>query len=223
MISLRWIVLALLIGLLNTGCSETNNDLPLFKRSLVLQQQSQVDALLGKAVLRQASAPQAQPVKILKLSGTPYEMGFQHGALLEQEIKELYDRVFLRLKLKISTAMLDEVYDLMAPYIPWQEREEMRGLAHGAGIPLRTVHRLHTIPEISEYGQKKRFSSGILSTSCSNLVVFGQATADGELYQLRVLDWMRELGVQRWPVVLVRQPERQGLGVWRKNFRQPAR
>ena len=31
----------------------------------------------------------------------------------------------------------DEAYDLMAPYIPVEEKEEMRGLAHGAGIPLR--------------------------------------------------------------------------------------
>jgi hypothetical protein len=38
-------------------------------------------------------------------------------------------------------------------------------------------------------------------------VAFGQATADGELYHLRVLDWARGLGVQRWPTILLHRPE----------------
>ncbi len=131
---------------------------------------------------------------MIHLKGTPYEMGFQHGRLLRKEVRESVSHVMKLESLYARQEVMNEVYDLMAPYILLEEKEEMRGLAHGAGLPLRLVHWYHAIPAVSEYKYKKRFSKGFTGTSCSNMVSFDRATVDGRMYQMRVLDWNRQMG-----------------------------
>jgi hypothetical protein len=201
-------LLALLLTLASAGCiAVPKNSLPLHQRSVVIANAAGAEDILARASMETVTAPGATAIRVLYLQGTPYEMGFQHGALLRDDIQDMYRQTIRRVKLLMAEDMLDEAYDLMAPYIPREDMEEMRGLAHGADVPLRVVHWIHSIPEISEYGQKKRFSRGFSPTSCSNVVAFGQATADGELYHLRVLDLSRNLGIQRWPAILVHRPD----------------
>ncbi len=183
------------------------NHLPLFQRSAVINDNKTVETILSKATLVETNDPDVNNLKILELKGTPYEMGFQHGRLLSGDIRENIHHIIRIVKLFAEEDMMDEIYDLMASYIPLEEKEEMRGLAHGAGIPLKVIHWIHCIPEVSEYGPKKKFRRWLKQTSCTNVVAFGKATVDGELYQLRVLDWMRNLDVQKWPVILVHQPD----------------
>lgn len=189
------------------GCTVPQNELPLLQRSVVIDSEEERDRILAKASVKEVSAPDATPVRIVHVSGTPYEMGFQHGILLRDDIQKMYGKLIRRVKFYLEEDMLDEVYDLMAPYIPTEEQQEMRGLAHGADVPLRVVHWVHIIPALSEYGPKDRFRKGFDPTSCSNLVAFGKATRDGELYQVRVLDWVRDFGIQQWPILLVHHPD----------------
>lgn len=198
---------ALLVAAAQWGCGIPENSLALYQRSLVVQDRTTQERILAKATMEEAAAQDAMPVRILHLRGTPYEMGFQHGSLLREDIQAMYAQIIRRVKFYVSEDMLDELYDVMAPYIPLEEKEEMRGLAHGADVTIRVVHWVHSIPELSEYGPKKRFRKGFKQTSCSNLVAFGKATSGGEVYQLRVLDWIRNFGVQQWPVVLVHHPD----------------
>lgn len=201
-------LVTLLLILISTGCGIPSNNLPLYQRSMVIQNPQDEQAVLAKATLEVRQIPQSKyQIKVLYLSGTPYEMGFQHGALLREDVQSMYKRLIGMLKFKVDEDILDELYDLMAPYIPLEEQEEMRGLAHGANVPLKVVHWIHTIPGAFEYGAKKRFLKGAVPTSCSNLVVFNQAAVDGDMYHLRVLDWARYFHLQTWPVVLVHRPE----------------
>jgi len=188
-----------------SGCLPRNR-IPLYQRSMIITNKTVEEEVLSRASLREVSDPAFGNLKILHLRGTPEEMGFQHGRLLRKDIQKLYNRILRLAKVFASEDMMDEAFDLMAPYIPLEEMEEMRGLAHGADLPLRMVHWLHIVPEISEYGPKKRFRKGFKATSCSNLIAFGKATRDGEMYQLRVLDWIRELGAQEWPVIIIHEP-----------------
>ncbi len=197
------------VSLLLAGCVRVpQNSLSVYQRSMVVETRNTETAILEKARLEVLEGPWSRPVKVLHLRGTPYEMGFQHGKLLAEDIRTCVNHVIGQVRRFASEDAMDEAYDLMAHYIPLEEKEEMRGLAHGAGVPLRVIHWFHAIPEVSEYRYKKRFSWRYKQTSCSNLIAFGKATADGRPYQLRVLDWNRELGVQRWPVILVHAPDR---------------
>ncbi len=189
------------------GCTKLpENKIDLYQRSMMIQNKTAEESVLAKAVLKQSKDPGVNHIKILHLSGTPYEMGFQHGRLLKQDVRACINHIMKIAALYASTDIMDEIYDLMEPYIPVAEKEEMRGLAHGAGLPLRLVHWIHAIPAVSEYKYKKRFFKQFKSTSCSNIMAFGNASKNSEMVQMRVLDWNRRLGAQKWPVILVHKP-----------------
>lgn len=149
--------------------------------------------------------PSANETTVLYLRGTSYEMGFQQGKLLKDEMEDsldkalgcCYEYVGKELKLPlvakpVTDFLLDEAYRRMAPYIPNDDKEEMQGLADGSGIPLRQIHRLHALP-------------GLTETSCSAIAAFGKATRDRNLYQLRILDYIMELGIQDHPTITLYQ------------------
>lgn len=142
---------------------------------------------------------------VLHVKGTPYEMGYQHGALLREEVrassqafddllelgeKEMWIPVF------VFNFLLDVVYRRCAPYIPDRYKRELEGLADGAGVDLRKLRRVHVVSEVTERG-------------CSVFSVFGDATVDGKMYHGRNFDWVMEAGMQDHPVVVLYEPEGQ--------------
>ena len=191
-----------------SGCVQLpENKIGLYQRSMVIHDKKSEASVLAKASLKESNDPDVNNLKILHLKGSPYEMGFQHGRLLREEVRACIKHIIKKASFYGSMEVMDDIYDLMAPYIPVAEKEEMRGLAHGADLPLRLVHWIHAIPAISEYGEKKRFFKPLKGSSCSNVMAFGKASEDGTMVQLRVLDWNRRLGVQKWPVILVHEPD----------------
>ncbi len=201
------IVSFVIVALLVVGCASfPKNNLHVQQRSMDINSVQDEDAIMAKVRIERLEQGDAN-VTILHLRGTPYEMGFQHGKLMEKEIKELYN-IFCILKIFAEEDMMDEVFDLVAPYIAIEEIEEMRGLAHGADIPLRVIHWFHVIPAVAEYGPKMRFRNNFKATSCSNIVAFDSATLDGEIYQMRILDWIRDLGAQKYSTIMVHEPDR---------------
>jgi len=135
-------------------------------------------------------------VKILYLWGTPYQMGYAHGKLLGREATDFYRSVIAAMceAMGVEPERLDEVWKLMEPYIDDRFKEEMRGLADGSGVDLRTIRRAHAIPELSEY-------------HCTFFAAWGEATADGHLHQIRALDYATEAGIQNHPALIIYRPE----------------
>jgi hypothetical protein len=103
-------------------------------------------------------------VRILHLHGTPFEMGYQHGAMLRAELKLLREE-----SLDYIQDYASKVYDvpgwLVRPFvrpmlyywawrfnrrIPEDFREEMRGLARGSGLFYNDVLLFNVIWEIGE-------------------------------------------------------------------------
>jgi hypothetical protein len=150
-------------------------------------------------------------ITVLYVTGTPYEMGYEHGWLLAAQVREtirdvqkgankLLPKVMRestlltkRDKKEIINEFLDRAWHLMARYAPQEDLEEMRGLAAGSGLPLDVIHRMHAIPDTGE-------------TSCSGLVAKGSATSDGHVYQLRILDYGANFNLQRRPLITVYRP-----------------
>ena len=89
---------------------------------------------------------------------------------------------------------LDRAWRRMAPFVPPTLQEEMEGLADGAGIPLKTLQRVHALPEL-------------MAATCSSFAAFGKATSDGRLIHMRNLDWAIQSNVQRYAAIVVQHPE----------------
>ncbi|MBI3615538.1 MAG: hypothetical protein HY211_03360 [Candidatus Omnitrophica bacterium] len=141
-------------------------------------------------------------IPVLILHGSPYEMGYQHGALLQEEVHASVDNAmaFVDGQIKVPLAgrwfarrALDRAWNQMAPFVPLEIQQELQGLADGAGVSLRDLQRVHALPEL-------------MSSSCSSFAAFGQATREGRMIQARNLDWAIQSNVQRYSALFVYHP-----------------
>lgn len=138
-------------------------------------------------------------IPVLKLHGDPYHRGYEEGRLLKSEIQQGVRDIFayFRSELKIPglnrliiNAILDRAWKKMAPYVSYDEYEQMRGLADGSGVSFKIVKRIHALPEV-------------YPTFCANSAFWGPATKDGRLIAIRNLDWNKKMGIHRHAAVKI--------------------
>ncbi|MDP6115564.1 MAG: C45 family autoproteolytic acyltransferase/hydrolase [Planctomycetota bacterium] len=138
---------------------------------------------------------------VLHLKGTPYEMGFQHGALLEEDVKASFKNLHeLSKKIRLSqfgyeftpTNVISLIVEIQKKYLPSAYTEEIQGLADGAGISEELAFRMNFIPELFH---------------CSGFAIMNSATKDGTLYHGRVLDYATDWGLQKHGVLIVAEPD----------------
>lgn len=139
---------------------------------------------------------------VLHLKGTPYEMGYQHGVLLRESVRENMTTL-LEIKGEQSLAevggiklkprnVIEMIMQIQKPFVPEKYLQEMAGLAAGAGLEPQDIRAANFIPELFH---------------CSGFAIAGDATADGTLYHGRVLDYGVDWGLQRHAVVIVAEPD----------------
>jgi len=129
--------------------------------------------------------------KILVLKGTPYELGYQHGVLLKAEVSEIAGRIIDTIS-AVAPGELKKAWDTAEKYIPERYKEELIGLAEGAGIKLEEAQLVNIFPELFH---------------CSGIVLYGKATKDGELLHARILDYTTDHGLQNYSIVSIVQPD----------------
>ena len=134
-------------------------------------------------------------VKLLHVWGTPREMGYAHGKLLADEIKDFYTKITAAMTagMEVEVSVLDQAWAQMEPFVPQEYLEEMEGLAEGAGVALRDIERVHAIPDLSEM-------------DCTFFAAWGDFTASGHFVQLRALDYATEAHIQDNPAIVVYHP-----------------
>ena len=136
---------------------------------------------------------------ILHLSGTPYEMGYQHGKLLRDEIlsgvypifsdpishnSDFYDKPKWMRKLMLKFLEI-KVYKKIEQNTPREYLEELKGIADGAGTDYRSVFIANflsdlTMAMVPSVINKRATDMGI-GAECSSFAASGPATADGKL------------------------------------------
>ncbi len=135
---------------------------------------------------------------VVHLKGTHYEMGFQHGKMLADRVREdikayLHDFAYAN---KHTLEGLLERYRKAQPHLPKGYEDEMRGMADATGIPLEEIQAVHIVPEIYH---------------CSGAAVMNGGSRDGKLYHYRSLDYSLDLGkdkvVQENACLLVFEPD----------------
>ncbi len=130
---------------------------------------------------------------ILKLRGTPYERGFQHGVLLKDQIQHNITTFIDGPKGPFQSrvnAFIEHLPELLS-IIPDHFKEEMAGLSDGADIAYDKILMLNLFPEMFH---------------CSGITVSGAAT-QGELYHVRVLDYSIGKQLQKTAVLQVVEPD----------------
>jgi len=144
---------------------------------------------------------------IISMTGTPYEMGYQHGTLLRDDIRRgvvpvFADPVtnsrdhrrkpeFLR---KLMLAYLDfTVFGPLERDTPAEYLMELKGIADGSGVDYRDLVRATykselTMIMVPKVVRGKAKSLGI-AAECSDFAAAGAATADGRLIMGRNTDY----------------------------------
>lgn len=162
---------------------------------------SLVSCLLSPAIADAAKVEQVNGLTVAYLSGTPYELGRQHGELLRDRVQASVRQVlgYFRRYIKVPVAgtllvdwWLGRTWSQSRRHIPPDYLDELRGLAHGAGVPFDELCRLHAIPD--------------RTYSCTNFSAWGEATGQGRLVHGRNLDWNIDARLQDYAVVFVVRP-----------------
>jgi hypothetical protein len=137
---------------------------------------------------------------VLHLKGTPYEMGFQHGALLKQSIRDNLHNVLESKRVSAIEVggvtvnprwVIDTLTIVQSPFVPDWYQEELKGVAAGADLTLAEVAAANFLPELFH---------------CSGFAVMNSATSDGTLYHGRILDYSCDWHLQDHAVLIVAEP-----------------
>jgi hypothetical protein len=156
--------------------------------------QSRVAATEGKGRLEVMDG-----TRVLFLSGSPEEMGRQHGLLLRKSIRNMVDRVLYGVGVGSSFAKgkwffreIEEAQQRLTPHMRDEYLREMDALAFAAGIEKEEARLANYFPELFH---------------CSGFALFGDATTGGRMYHGRILDYLRGVGLEQNAVVMVMKPE----------------
>ena len=151
-------------------------------------------------------------LRVARVYGTAYEMGFANGQMTGETFKGLYKEFFAWVDTQIDpylkflpepvrhaieeggvVAGLDVTALITRKYTPKRFFDEIRGFAEGAGVEYGMVLRLAMFPEL-------------VKASCSIMGAWGPATPDGKLLGLRALDWGYQNPLRNVPQVTVYHP-----------------
>jgi hypothetical protein len=138
---------------------------------------------------------------VLHLKGTPYEMGYQHGALLKESVCENLHNVLDSKRVQAVEVsgievkprwIIDTLTVVQAPYVPDWYRQELAGVAAGAELKVSDVAAANFLPELFH---------------CSGFAVMNSATTDGKLYHGRILDYSCDWHLQDHAVLIIGEPD----------------
>ncbi|EMR74800.1 Acyl-coenzyme A:6-aminopenicillanic acid acyl-transferase [Thermoplasmatales archaeon SCGC AB-540-F20] len=140
-------------------------------------------------------------VEILFINGSYYEMGYQHGYLLKDEIQENI-RAFIKYAEELTSyETLLEMWNTTKQYIPSCYTTEMQGIADGANASLEKLAISYmTILQ--------------MDMQCFSYAAWSEATENGRLYHIRSLDFPLIIKdpvtgkyIQENSVLIVRKPD----------------
>lgn len=170
-------------------------------------------------------------VSVLRVAGSFYEMGYQHGALLKPEIehgpipyfREVVQRTMGKTGLGALSpfawsALQRSVGRRVARALPDFALETVHGIADGAGLDPQTFVDGCTMPDsimwlAARLMQLRGAGPAVahriaLGLGCTSAVAWGDATKDGAMLHARNFDYH---GVSTWPetkAVIFHAPER---------------
>ncbi|RJP72597.1 MAG: hypothetical protein C4532_05890 [Candidatus Abyssobacteria bacterium SURF_17] len=178
----------------------------------------------GRKAFGRATLERRGGLNVLKLFGSHYEMGYQHGALLRDEIQRgavpFYGRPTENLAPfkhmnKVMRVLLAKYFDwkIYRPLLkcsPRQYLAEVKGLADGSGLSFADVFRGNMLSDLNmnliKVLEKKALKQGG-TDGCTSFAAFGNATVDGSLIMGRNTDYTGGGLWDRYQTVVFYEPE----------------
>ncbi len=160
-----------------------------------------------------ATYPSVEPKKeksgiftLVWLKGTPYEMGYQQGTLLKEELKKGLEYIKNDPLLSQQEQMARDmgVMDIAIKQSYPEIIDECKGLVDAA----RDVGWTYQKCLILNFGDvfMEYVVDGMPKQACSQTAVAHNATRDKRLYHTRILDWSKIDYILENPVIFIRQP-----------------
>jgi isopenicillin-N N-acyltransferase-like protein len=118
----------------------------------------------------------------IRVSGTPYEMGYQHGRQAAERIKRFVEIILKNAGVPEAATRRDvlertKVFEPMFRHYVPELVEEIEGLKDGAGISFEETLLIQIRGEISHVGADLR----VCPQGCTTFVLSGDVTADGKI------------------------------------------
>ncbi len=146
-----------------------------FAQAISNTQQQKILSLSETPIMDGGWVEERDNITVLHVSGSHYEMGFQHGFLLQEEVQQNI-RAFLHYAEKyLPLNELLAYWNISRPYVPLEYIEEMQGIADGANISFNDIIASIMAVEYSDHG-------------CYGIAAWGIATSDRQLYHARSFD-----------------------------------
>jgi len=111
---------------------------------------------------------------LIQLSGSNYEMGYQHGQQCKDKIKTLSKSLLVLAQKRLPGLTYEKALSLAKKFEPFIEEyaphliDEMKGIAEGTGLPLEEIYYLNARTEFS-----------FRPTGCTTFALAKSRTADG--------------------------------------------
>ncbi len=140
---------------------------------------------------------------VVVLEGSPEEIGRAHGDLLKENVVMMRARIYAAgaiASLKKGMSFFqktDEAIERSRPFVPKRFYDEMDALADSLGIERKDVYRLNNFMELFH---------------CSGVAARGKATKNARVLHARVLDYVRDIGIQDDATIFVFIPK--GRNAW---------
>jgi len=169
----------------------------------------------GKRVFGDAWMEKRDDLYVLYLKGSSYEIGYQHGILMREEIKQGAVKFYadpinqgrggFSFKNWLIRRYLGwKVYKPLKKSQPKEILDELKGIADGCGLPYKLIFKAnhHTgvamtmTPVLIKQYLKKFNKLGINFGACSTFVATKEATINGKTIVGRNTDYS---GIERWP------------------------
>lgn len=155
---------------------------------------------------------------IVELEGSPYEIGYQHGILLKKEIhkilREAYERYLPKGSLKsyLARALVMWVVKRVDEEIPLEYRQEMQGVADGAGLDYNDVLLMNAFMDgfesLDPILLQVIYSLSGLEPGCSSVIVH-KGENSNQLIIGQTVDYMITLSAGHSVLYVMKTPGKQ--------------
>lgn len=126
---------------------------------------------------------------------------YEQGGQVLDFLPKFMRKLLTKSGLNIWNSMLDLNYQVTRAYTPKRYKQQMKGIAAGAGFSYRKIRNANLIPELTR-------------ASCTIVGAWGKATLNNKVYQLRALDWNKQAPITKYPTAIIYHSSESGSQVY---------